>query len=545
MGSTRMLVAACVACALAATGDAAAKSPHGQSRGSRISISATFRLRAGTLDVRGQLGGGAAKHSLAVRWFVLERRARVKRAVRWRVVLRRRAGAGTHFDFRWRPPSGPRSVVVRVLALSARGKRIAHSGSHTISLKQRAVGPPTVSPSPPAFVPGGAQPPPVDPGPCPPGQSGTPPDCVTLSPTDPDRGPTLAAGQILEPGQYLRSTDSHYRLVMQGDGNLVEYVAGRALWSSGTVGHPGASLYMQGTDGNLVIYDAAKNALWQAKTGGNPGDRLALQVDANLVVYSGENKALWTNNQTNNSLRAGEQLRPGWYLQSSDRKYRLVMQGDGNLVEYKGGSALWSSGTVGHPGAAVELQDSDGNLVIYDTAGMALWQAKTAGNPGDRLQLQTDGNLVVYAASGQVLWSRPAQSGSTAAERAAVAWARPYADVHNTSYNGLCLTFVFDAYSAASLNLRNWVNVPIGADTYPVDIWGHFTHGSTGSGTPPLGALVFWKATNGDRTLSHVALSLGGGNLVSTSDGVTDYTHYETTAQHSYAIYQGWWLPDQ
>jgi uncharacterized protein YraI len=138
---------------------------------------------------------------------------------------------------------------------------------------------------------------------------------------------------------------------------------------------------------------------------------------------------------------------------------------------------------------------------------------------------------------------QPVSNGITAAENAVIAWARPYANAHNTSYNGLCLTFVFRAYAAAGVNLRQWVNVPIGSNTYPSDVWGHFVHGHTGGGTPPAGALVFYGSRYG-RTYSHVALSLGGGSLISTSDSVAHYTHYETTAQHSYAIYLGWWLPD-
>ena len=134
--------------------------------------------------------------------------------------------------------------------------------------------------------------------------------------------------------------------------------------------------------------------------------------------------------------------------------------------------------------------------------------------------------------------------GPTAAENAAMGWARRYADAHSGSYAGLCLTFVFQAYAAAGVNLRPWVAVPIGGNTYPMDIWGHFSHGSTGGGTPPAGALVFFEPRNGNRYYSHVALSLGSGNLISTEDGVASDIHYETLAQHSYANYLGWWLPD-
>jgi hypothetical protein len=36
---------------------------------------------------------------------------------------------------------------------------------------------------------------------------------------------------------------------------------------------------------------------------------------------------------------------------------------------------------------------------------------------------------------------------------------------------------------------------------------------------------------------------VGGGTLVSTADSLATPVHYETVAQHSYAIYLGWWLP--
>lgn len=110
--------------------------------------------------------------------------------------------------------------------------------------------------------------------------------------------------------------------------------------------------------------------------------------------------------------------------------------------------------------------------------------------------------------------------------------------------SGLCLTFVFQAWAAAGVNLRSYVTVPIGANTYPVDIWKHFNAGTTGTGSqPPVGALVFYANKQGNRTLSHVAISVGGGRTVSTSDAVAANVHYETIAQHNYANYLGWWLP--
>ncbi|HEX5593817.1 MAG TPA: hypothetical protein VFX35_10765 [Solirubrobacterales bacterium] len=360
----------------------------------------------------------------------------------------------------------------------------------------------------------------------------------------------MGAGEELTSGQYLQSHDGHYRLVMQGDGNLVEYVGARALWASDTVGHPGAWAVMQG-DGNLVIYDPGGSALWSSQTAGTEGGWLAVQPDANLVVYSAAGSAVWANGAYDALLLPEETLHPGQYLEASDRHHTLVMQGDGNLVLYGDKGALWNSNTLGHPNARAVMQ-GDGNLVVYGPDGQALWSAGTQGHKDARLAVQPDGNLVIYSPANSPLWATGTTgSGSggtlgTTKEKAAVAWARSYADAHDTSYNERCLAFVFHAYTAAGESL--WEKVDYhewGDNTFPADIWGKFTAGSTGQGTPPFGALVFWDSTSGNHEWSHVALSLGGGNLISTSDGPAPYTHYETMAQHSFAIYRGWWLPDQ
>jgi surface antigen len=100
-------------------------------------------------------------------------------------------------------------------------------------------------------------------------------------------------------------------------------------------------------------------------------------------------------------------MQPGTYLDApaitvgtdSFSPYQLVMQTDGNLVEYNSnGRPLWDSETNGHPGAYAALQASDGNLVVYPQAGSFLWTAAVPKSPGDRLCIQDDGNLVVYSA---------------------------------------------------------------------------------------------------------------------------------------------------
>jgi hypothetical protein len=277
------------------------------------------------------------------------------------------------------------------------------------------------------------------------------------------------------------------------DGNLVLYKAGTALWSSGAAGG-GSRAVMQG-DGNFVVYNGS-TPKWTANTADFSGASLALQDDGNLVVYhSGHAIWDWGSGYLGGALISGGELRPDAYLLSNNHRYRLVMQGsDGNLVLYDGSSALWSTGAAG--GGSRAVMQGDGNFVVYN-GSTPKWWSGTADRAGATLALQDDNNLVIYQ-GGTALWDWSSGllnggggggggggcGGSTPAETAAIGWAKPYADTHNTSYNGLCLTFVFNAYSAAGINLRNWVSVPIGGNTYPADIWAHFTHGQTGTGTP-------------------------------------------------------------
>jgi surface antigen len=218
----------------------------------------------------------------------------------------------------------------------------------------------------------------------------------------------LGADGQLTAGQSLVSTDGAYQVIMQGDGNLVEYFEGRALWNTGTQGHPGASTVLQG-DGNLVVYGPT-GALWNSGTQGHPGAVLILQNDANLVVYDSAG-ARWANYAYNDRLIGGQTLDVGQHLQAASGGYTLHMQGDGNLVEYTpGGTALWTSGTEGHPGAYALMQP-DGNLVVYASGGTALWNTGTYGNSGAWVAVQSDANLVVYTSGGAALWQRPRPGG--------------------------------------------------------------------------------------------------------------------------------------
>ena len=100
-------------------------------------------------------------------------------------------------------------------------------------------------------------------------------------------------------------------------------------------------------------------------------------------------------------LLPGEQLLPKQSLESRNGRYRLIYQGDGNLVildlNVRGGKPIWNSGTAGSAPGILKMQD-DGNLVLYNQAGAALWNTETwlPHQRGIFASLQDDGHLTVH-----------------------------------------------------------------------------------------------------------------------------------------------------
>lgn len=97
----------------------------------------------------------------------------------------------------------------------------------------------------------------------------------------------------------LTSTDGHYSLIMQADGNLVVYNEWTSNYcgATGTQNYPGATFNVQ-TNSNLVLYSAgsttgASNPIKYVITGNYPGSRLAMQTDGNLVEYNSAGTAIW------------------------------------------------------------------------------------------------------------------------------------------------------------------------------------------------------------------------------------------------------------
>lgn len=106
-------------------------------------------------------------------------------------------------------------------------------------------------------------------------------------------------------------------------------------------------------------------------------------------------------------LNPGECLAPNQQLDSSNGCFKLIMQGDGNLVIYRvsNGAAMWSSKSSRSCTNRVCMQN-DGNFVAYDCHDKPTWKSGTSRNEGSSVVMQGDGNLVIYAwNSGRPIWS--------------------------------------------------------------------------------------------------------------------------------------------
>ena len=67
----------------------------------------------------------------------------------------------------------------------------------------------------------------------------------------------------------------------------------------------------------------------------------------------------------------------------------------------------------GGVGACVCVQPSNGNLVLPYSGAKAVWGSQTTGHPGAHLDFQrVDGDLVLRARGGDVLWASGAKMGA-------------------------------------------------------------------------------------------------------------------------------------
>lgn len=101
-------------------------------------------------------------------------------------------------------------------------------------------------------------------------------------------------------------------------------------------------------------------------------------------------------------LYRGQSLNAGQYIQRASYNggtIRLVMQNDGNLVEYlylQGGTIVcWASDTYGSGSNNHATYQQDGNFVVYTSGGYPVWSSHTAGKGGSTVDMTSSGDLFV------------------------------------------------------------------------------------------------------------------------------------------------------
>jgi len=94
---------------------------------------------------------------------------------------------------------------------------------------------------------------------------------------------------------------------------------------------------------------------------------------------------------------------------SADGRFRLILQWDSNLClrKIENDEPLWCSMTNG-TGAEVMWMQTNGNLVLRNSANAVVWSSNSYVGPGGTyyLAIQNDGNLVIYnAANNNAIWA--------------------------------------------------------------------------------------------------------------------------------------------
>lgn len=97
----------------------------------------------------------------------------------------------------------------------------------------------------------------------------------------------LNRGESLYPGQSIRwlMPTGYTSLIMQTDGNLVEYTAsGHVCFAANTQWNGSYAIYQ--TDGNFVVYDSGHHALWASGSQDDGGT--TVNINAYGGLWAGE-----------------------------------------------------------------------------------------------------------------------------------------------------------------------------------------------------------------------------------------------------------------
>jgi len=187
----------------------------------------------------------------------------------------------------------------------------------------------------------------------------------------------MTAGQSLGVGDVLRSPNGLYGLFMQGDGNLVLYSGGSAVWATNTSTLPPwltpDRAVMQG-DGNLVVVNGAGFPAWAAGTDGNVNARVVMQDDRNLVIYNAAQQPIWS---SSTEIPTPDQLQPTSRYEEQYIGWNEFVQT--NVLLYRNGLlTVESTNRNRNPWGGMRCHTL---VVVQDAAGRAIWVSNDFTDP--------------------------------------------------------------------------------------------------------------------------------------------------------------------
>ena len=231
--------------------------------------------------------------------------------------------------------------------------------------------------------------------------------------------PPVPAGDVLLAGQswtnthprYLSASGEFELFLSSGMVNVQQEAGGTGTgtWSAGVLTGDvmTATVLTLQTDGNLVLR-ANGRVQWATNTAGTGArDYFVIQDDGNLVLRNAAGTAVWAAGSGPAILAPGKTLPVGGHLRNQNGTSLpfadLAMQTDGNLVMRYGSAVVWSSGSR-VPGSRLVMQ-TDGNAVVVAPSGSAVWASGTAGHPGSVLLL--GGYRDLQVTGDRVWWEAP------------------------------------------------------------------------------------------------------------------------------------------
>ena len=210
----------------------------------------------------------------------------------------------------------------------------------------------------------------------------------------------------------------------QGDLTIIDTDTGRYIWRvQSSIFTPEVDTFLVQRDGDAALLQEGGHLLWSTETGGHAQgigkfhfDQQVREDVHNLQCDAGALQSSYHQVTDGDVLSPGQVLQAGAALRAGEGEgVELRMQGDCNLMVYRGGKARFATNTKGkgtEGKCALVITgdgcDTKGDLAIVDSAsGQYIWRVPASlMDPGaDTLRLQGDGDAVLSQKGGGIVWS--------------------------------------------------------------------------------------------------------------------------------------------